>query len=83
MKRLHKTGLLHFDQTSFDKGLSDGFRGQVWWPGPGTEPLSYAVGYQESGVHNPRTEPVAGGEDAVTALFRRRANVPRALFRSR
>ncbi len=36
MKRLHKTGLLQFDQTSFDKGLSDGFRGHVWGPGPGS-----------------------------------------------
>jgi hypothetical protein len=58
---LHKRGLPQFDPASFNKGLSDGFRGQVWWPGPGTEPLSYAAGYQEAGVRNPRTEsePVA------------------------
>ena len=42
---------------SFDKGLSDGFRGHVWWPGPGIEPLSYTVGFQEAGVRNPKTEP--------------------------
>jgi hypothetical protein len=53
---LHKRGLPQFDQASFNKGLSDGFSGQVWWPGPGTDPLSYAAGYQEAGVHNPRTE---------------------------
>jgi hypothetical protein len=53
---LHKTGLPQFDQASFNKGFSDGFRGHVWWPGPGTEPLSYAAGYQESGVINPRTQ---------------------------
>ena len=57
---LHKTGLPQFDQASFNKGFSDGFRGHVWWPGPGTEPLSYAAGYQESGVLNPRTRPDPG-----------------------
>ena len=59
MKRRHKIGLLNFDQTSFDKGFSDGFRGRVWWPGPGTEPLSYAVGYQESAQPKDR----AGSQD--------------------
>jgi|ERR1700722_7942507 hypothetical protein len=54
---LHKTGLPQFDQASFDKGLSDGFRGHTWWPGAGIEPLSYATGYQESGSRNPRTQP--------------------------
>jgi hypothetical protein len=54
---LHKTGLPQFDQESFNKGLSDGRRGAVWWPGAGTEPLSYTVGYREAGVRNPRTEP--------------------------
>jgi hypothetical protein len=59
---LHKTGLPQFDQASFDKGLSDGFRGRVWWPGPGSEPLSYAAGYQEAGLHNPRTELAPGAD---------------------
>jgi hypothetical protein len=54
---LHKTGLPQFDGMSFSKGFSDGFRGNKWWPGPGTEPLSYAAGYQESGVLNPRQTP--------------------------
>ena len=57
MKVLHKTGLPQFDQESFNKGLLEGSRGGVWWPGPGTEPSSYTVGYQESGARNPRTEP--------------------------
>jgi hypothetical protein len=48
MKRLHKTGLPQFDQASFDRGLSDGFRGHVWWPGPEFEPLSYTSGYEEA-----------------------------------
>jgi hypothetical protein len=59
---LHKTGLPQFDGVSFSKGFSDGFRGNKWWPGPGTEPLSYAAGYQESGVFNPRTRPDTGAE---------------------
>jgi hypothetical protein len=59
---LHKTGLPQFDQASFNKGLSDGLRGQVWWPGPGSEPLSYAAGYQEAGVRNPRTESDPGAD---------------------
>jgi hypothetical protein len=57
---LHKTGLPQLDQASFNKGLSDGFRGHAWWPGAGTEPLSYAAGYQESGVRNPKTESEIG-----------------------
>lgn len=59
MKHLYKTGLPQFDQASFNKGLSDGFRGHTWWPGAGIEPLSYAAGYHESGVRNPRTQPEA------------------------
>jgi hypothetical protein len=59
---LHRTGLPQFDQASFNKGLSDGLRGQVWWPGPGSEPLSYAAGYQEAGVRNPRTESGPGAD---------------------
>jgi hypothetical protein len=43
-----KTGLPHLDRVSWEKGFSDGFRGHVWWPGPGTEPLSYAAGYSEA-----------------------------------
>jgi hypothetical protein len=54
MKPLHRTGLPQFDEASFSKGLSDGFHGNAWWPGAGTEPLSYAVGYQEAGAY--RTE---------------------------
>jgi hypothetical protein len=54
--RLHETGLPQFDEVSFNKGLSDEFRGNKWWPAAGTEPLSYTAGYQEAGVHNPRTE---------------------------
>jgi hypothetical protein len=69
VKPLHKTGLPQFDQASFNKGLSDGFRGHTWWPGAGIEPLSYAAGYQESGVRNPRTQPgaVTGNEEAAPA----------------
>jgi hypothetical protein len=55
--KLHKSGLPQFDQASFDKGLADGFRGHTWWPGPGIEPLSYAVGYQEAAKYAPRTPP--------------------------
>jgi hypothetical protein len=51
----HKTGLPQFDQASVNKGHSDNFRGLAWWPGPRIEPLSYAAGYQVSGVRNPRT----------------------------
>jgi hypothetical protein len=61
-----KTGLPHLDLASWEKGFSDGFRGNVWWPGPGTEPLSYTVGYQEAGVCNPRTEPDPGVEPRST-----------------
>ena len=67
MKLLHKTGLPQFDQASFTKGLSDGFRGLAWWPGPGIEPLSYAAGYQESGVRNPRTRAETANEGAAPA----------------
>jgi hypothetical protein len=65
---LHKTGLPHFDQESFTKGLSDGFRGYVWWTGPGIEPLSYASGYRESGVRNPRTESRIGRRGDAPSL---------------
>jgi hypothetical protein len=43
-----RTGLPRLDRTSWEKGFADGFRGDVWWPGPGTEPLSYAAGYTEA-----------------------------------
>jgi hypothetical protein len=66
---LHKTGLPQFDQESFNKGLSDGRRGAVWWPGAGTEPLSYTVGYREAGMRNPRTEPHAGKATSKEAGF--------------
>jgi len=36
--------------TELDKGFADGFRGNLWWPGPGIEPLSYASGYTEAQV---------------------------------
>jgi hypothetical protein len=65
---LHKTGLPQFDQASFTKGLSDGFRGHAWWPGPGIEPLSYASGYRESGVRNPRTESRIGRRGDAPSL---------------
>jgi hypothetical protein len=29
-------------------GYLDGLRGNVWWPGPGIEPLSYAAGYADA-----------------------------------
>ena len=48
MKPLPKTGLPRLDRPSWDKGFADGFRGEVWWPGSGTEPLSYASGYTEA-----------------------------------
>jgi hypothetical protein len=50
MKPLPLKGLPRFDQASWDKGFADGFRGNVWWPGPGTEPLSYAAGCTEAQV---------------------------------
>jgi hypothetical protein len=59
---LHRTGLPQFDQESYNKGLSDGTREAVWWPGAGTEPLSYTVGYREAGMRNPRTEPDSSGK---------------------
>jgi hypothetical protein len=43
-----KTGLPQLDRASWEKGFSDGFRGLVWWPGVGIEPLSYAAGYTEA-----------------------------------
>jgi hypothetical protein len=43
-----KAGLSRLDRASWEKGFSDGFRGLVWWPGPGTEPLSYSSGYTEA-----------------------------------
>ena len=43
-----KPGLPRLDRPSWDKGFADGLRGLVWWPGPGTEPLSYASGYTEA-----------------------------------
>ena len=42
------TGLPQFDRASWEKGFSDGFRGNVWWPGHGIEPLSYSAGYTEA-----------------------------------
>jgi hypothetical protein len=60
MKPQHKSGLPQFDQESFTKGFSDGFHGCKWWPGPGTEPLSYAAGYQEGGRHSLRIEAAPG-----------------------
>src|ERR1700676_1096806 len=63
MKRLpSKTGLPHLDLASWEKGFSDGSRGNVWWSGRGPEPLSYTAGYREAGVRNPRTEPDPGAE---------------------
>jgi hypothetical protein len=43
-----KTGLPWLDRKSWEKGFSDGSRGQVWWPGPESEPLSYTAGYEEA-----------------------------------
>jgi hypothetical protein len=43
-----KTGLPRLDRASWEKGFSDGFRGLVWWPGAGIEPLSYSTGYTEA-----------------------------------
>lgn len=48
MRLPSKTGLPRLDRASWEKGFEDGFRGHVWWPGPGTEPLSYASGYTEA-----------------------------------
>jgi hypothetical protein len=62
-----KTGLPRLDPTSWEKGFSDGFRGSVWWPGTGIEPLSYAAGYTEAqaGRDNtasrPRQSPASDG----------------------
>jgi hypothetical protein len=66
MKLLPKTGLPRLDQASWDKGFADGFRGNVWWPGPGTEPLSYASGYTEAQVER-------GTRRVVTAPARGKA----------
>jgi hypothetical protein len=49
------TGLPRLDRASWEKGFSDGFRGHKWWPGPGTEPLSYSSGY--TAAQEPRAEP--------------------------
>jgi hypothetical protein len=59
VKPLPKFGLPRLDQPSWDKGFADGFRGDVWWPGPGTEPLSYASGFTEAQVeqNTRRAEP--------------------------
>jgi hypothetical protein len=56
-----RTGLPRLDQASWDKGFADGFHGHVWWPGPGIEPLSYAVGYKEAQSEHdePRSTPLA------------------------
>jgi hypothetical protein len=43
-----KSGLPGVDRASWEKGFSDGIRGHTWWPGPETEPLSYAAGYSEA-----------------------------------
>ena len=52
------TGLPQFDRASWEKGFADGFRGLVWWPGPGTEPLSYSSGYTEAQTaRNLKAEP--------------------------
>ena len=67
MKTVHRTGLPQFDEESYNKGLSDGHRGAVWWPGAGTEPLSYTVGYREAGIRNPRTDRPATANPAVPA----------------
>jgi hypothetical protein len=66
MKPLPKTGLPSLDQPSWDKGFADGFRGNVWWPGPGTEPLSYASGYTEAQVERGTRGP-SFGRDARRA----------------
>jgi hypothetical protein len=49
-----KTGLPRLDLPSWEKGFSDGFRGLEWWPGPGTESLSYASGYNEAQAERDR-----------------------------
>jgi hypothetical protein len=38
------TDLPRLDRASLEKGFADGFRGEVWWPGQGIEPLSYSSG---------------------------------------
>jgi hypothetical protein len=40
-------GLPRIDPESWAKGVSDGRRGSVWWPGAGNDPLSYAAAYKE------------------------------------
>jgi hypothetical protein len=51
------TGLPRIDRPSWEKGFADGFRGEVWWPGPGIEPLSYASGYTEAQAGRDTLEP--------------------------
>jgi hypothetical protein len=61
-------GLPQIDPESWVKGVSDGRRGSIWWPGHGTEPLSYSVGYTEA-----EAEREAVGEPpAVDQPIRRR-----------
>jgi hypothetical protein len=52
------TGPPHLDVASWEKGFADGFRGRVWWPGPGAEPLSYASGYRQAQIEDddPRSD---------------------------
>jgi hypothetical protein len=64
--RARLTRGLRIDRASWDKGVADGRRGSVWWPGAGTEPLSYAAGYTE-GLADPEK---AGGAAPVSSLSR-------------
>jgi len=52
-----KIGLPRLDNASWDKGFFDGFRGSVWWPGAGIEPLYYAAGYTEAQAGRDKAEP--------------------------
>jgi hypothetical protein len=65
-----KTGLPHLDLPSWEKGYSDGFRGNVWWPGPGIEPLSYSAGYQEARAErDPGAEPRPWSNGRTTGSY--------------
>jgi hypothetical protein len=66
-----RTGLPRLDLTSWEKGFADGFNGQVWWPGPGTEPLSYSSGYTEAQADpDPKAELTASSGKYSEAIER-------------
>jgi hypothetical protein len=70
---------LRMHAASWEKGLADGRRGLVWWPGAGTEPLSYAAGYTEGQSELDK----AGGVHPVSSLARPNRQGTRDLLQGR